>query len=294
MNKVFQGISGIKVLAQQPLAGYTSLGIGGPARYLVLVKTKRSLQQLLAEAHRRRLRIFVMGRGTNLLVSDKGFSGVVIKLAGNFKRIRHEACCFQCGAAATGNEFAQYALRAGYSGAEFLFGIPGTIGGGVRGNAGAWGHCLAEIVARVTVIDDQGRERILDRSAIGFSYRHSDLTDKLIITAVEMHLVRCPVRHIRKTMEDYAQRRARKQPRAKSAGSFFKNPIQEPAGRLIEKCGLKGFRIGDAQVSVKHANFIINRGHARAADVRALVRIIKQKVYRQTGIRLEEEVKFLP
>lgn len=294
MNKVFQGISGIKVLSRQPLASYTSLGIGGPARYLILVKTKRSLQQLLAESRRRRFRIFVIGRGTNLLVSDKGFPGVVIKLTGNFKRICHEAGCFQCGAAATGNEIAQYALRAGYGGAEFLYGIPGTIGGGVKGNAGAWGHCLAEIVERVTVIDDQGRERVLDRSALGFSYRHSELADNLIIIAVEMRLARCPARVIRKKMEHYAQSRALKQPRAKSAGSFFKNPTLGPAAGIIEKCGLKGFRVGDAQVSVKHANFIINRGHARAADVRTLVRIIKQKVYRQTGIRLEEEVKSLP
>jgi len=294
MSGFFQGIAGIRVYRDRPLARYTSLGIGGPADYLVLVNSRRSLDRVLAVIRRRRLRKFVMGAGTNLLAADRGFRGVVIKLTGGFRRIRNHDGLFSCGGAATCSALAEYARRQGYGGAEFMFGIPGTIGGGVKGNAGAWGKNMAGIVTRVWVMDRRLRQQCRSRTAVRFSYRHSGISDDEIITTVEFRLQRRDPRLIRRAMVEYSRRRSQRQPPGRSAGSFFKNPPQRPAGQIIEECGLKGCRVGDAQVSGQHANFIINRGRARSSDVRMLVRIIKRTVRQSTGIRLQEEVRSLP
>ncbi len=294
MSDFFRGIKGIRTYRDRPLARYTSLGIGGPADYLVLVDSRRGLGKVLTVIQRRRLRKFVIGCGTNLLVSDRGFRGVVIKLAGGFRRIQNHGDLFICGAAVTCSALAEYARRHGYGGAEFMFGIPGTIGGAVKGNAGAWGENMAGIVTRAWIVDRHSREQSRSRTAVRFSYRHSGIADEEIITAVEFRLIRRDPRLIRRTMADHLRRRSQRQPPGRSAGSFFKNPPQRPAGQIIEECGLKGRQVGDAQVSMQHANFIINRGRARSSDVRALVQIIKRMVRRTTGIRLQEEVRSLP
>jgi UDP-N-acetylmuramate dehydrogenase len=275
------------------MARYTSFRIGGPADYLVRVSSRRALKEVIQTVRRSEIPYFVIGAGTNVLISDRGFRGAIIKLTGSFKLIRHQGGLFHCGGAALLNDLVAKAYRSGYGGAEFLCGIPGSVAGAVKGNAGAWGRAISEIVRRVHAVDRQGRDRIWDRSEVGFGYRRSGIGDGVIITGVEIQLCRRPKTAIRREIERNRKTRQARQPRGFSAGSFFKNPARCPAGKLIEECGLKGYRIGDAIVSEQHANFIINLDRARAADVLALVRAIKERVRKMKGVELEEEVRIL-
>jgi UDP-N-acetylmuramate dehydrogenase len=293
MSGPFYRLKGIQVSGSIPLARHTSFRIGGPADYLVRVNSRRALKEVILIVRRSRIPYCILGKGTNLLVRDRGFRGAVIKLVGPFKTIQNRGDLFRCGAAALLDDLVARAYILGYGGAEFLSGIPGTVGGAVKGNAGAWGRSISEIVERIHVVDRQGRDQFLDRDEIGFSYRQSGIGDGIIITGAEIRLCRRPKAASRKEIEHYRKARQVRQPRGLSAGSFFKNPKDCPAGKLIEDCGLKGFRVGDAVVSERHANFIINLGHARASDVLALVRVVKERVRKIKGVVLKEEVRVL-
>jgi UDP-N-acetylmuramate dehydrogenase len=293
VKTLFDRISEIRVLRNEPLSKYTSFHIGGNADYVIKVYSKRALKNVLRIIRKRRMKYFVIGAGTNILVHNSGFHGVVVKLVGSFKDMHKRGDYFYCGGGLLLDAFIEKAHRRGYGDTEFLAGIPGTIGGGIKGNAGAFGHSLADIIEHITIMNENGQERNLDRQKAGFHYRGSRIKNGSIIVGAQFKLVKRKKSDIRAAIERNVRRRWRRQPTGYSAGSFFKNPPGYSAGMLIKECGLKGLRIGDAEVSRKHGNFIVNRGHATASDVLRLARKIKKIVREKTGIRLKEEVKIL-
>ena len=255
--------------------------------------SKKALARVLQIIRKKELRYCVLGSGTNILVSDKGFSGVVLKLSGSLRRIRRKDNTFICGGGLLIKTFLGKAAQQGYGGAEFLVGIPGTIGGGIKGNAGAFGRSFADITRTIFIMNRQGEERCFEHSRIGFDYRTSQLRHGLIIIAAVLALKKRRQNKIASIMAHHLARRVQRMPQGFSAGSFFKNPRPQTAGALIESCGLKGSRIGDAEVSRIHANWIINRGNATASDVIRLMHMIKRTVKKEKGIVLHPEVRIL-
>jgi UDP-N-acetylmuramate dehydrogenase len=293
MRNPFQGIAGIKVIIGERLAEHTSFHIGGPASYFVQVYSREGLRAVLRKIKANRIRYFTIGAGTNLLVMDRGYRGVVLKLGGIFKSMALYQDECRCGAGLLIKDFIDEVIRAGYSGAEFMAGIPGTLGGAVKGNAGAFGSSISDILERIIIMDENGIERVKTRAEIEFSYRKSDIDNHEIIIGVNLLLNKGRPRTILTMVQRNLSARKRKHPKGYSAGSFFKNPPGHAAGKLIEECGLKGLTIGSAEVSRKHGNYIINRGAARAVDVMTLEREIRKKVRAKTGINLEREVQLL-
>ncbi len=293
MNHPFESVSGVRVREGESLSKHTSFRIGGEARYFIYVDSKRALRKILEISRRDRIRYFPIGAGTNVLVADSGYDGAVLKLSGAFKRIHREESVFRCGSGVLIEHFLKEATKAGYGDGEFLAGIPGTLGGAVKGNAGAFGHAIGELVDAVHLMDKHGHEIVHAKSEITFIYRSTDIDHSRIITAVDLRLRKGNRRIIRSKIRRNLSIRRVRQPIGYSAGSYFKNPPGRAAGELIDICGLKGMSIGDAQVSRKHGNYIINRGHARAADVVELAGRVKKAVREKTGVALEEEVRLL-
>jgi UDP-N-acetylmuramate dehydrogenase len=293
MTAYFSGIAGIQVVKDEVLARHTSFRVGGRARYFVHVRSKRALRNVLRIIDERSMKYVLIGAGTNVLCGDQGFDGVVLHLSGIFRRITQDGDIFRCGGGVLIDRFLQVASDRGYGGSEFLAGIPGTIGGGMRGNAGAFGRSFADITQDVTVLDRYGVERVLAPEAVRFGYRSTGLSKSTIIISAAVRLQKGGRVRIKRLIRENIAYRWQHQPGGYSAGSFFKNPVPHAAGKLIEECGLKGLRIGDAEVSEKHANFIINRGHASAADIMRLARKIQRIVRKKKGVRLEMEVKLL-
>jgi len=293
MTAYFRDITGIRVMKDEVLARHTSFRIGGRTRYFVRVRSKRALKNVLQVITERSMDFVVIGAGTNVLFRDEGFDGVVLQLSGIFKKITQDGDVFRCGGGVVIDRFLKVASDLGYGGSEFLAGIPGTVGGGIRGNAGAFGRSFADITQGVTVCDRHGTEKVLDPRAIKFRYRSTGLNRDSIIMSAAVRLQKGRRRRIKRLIDENIIYRWQHQPSGYSAGSFFKNPVPHAAGRLIEECGLKGLRVGDAEVSTKHANFIINRGHATAADILRLARKIQRVVQKKKGVRLEMEVTLL-
>lgn len=293
MRNPFSRTKNIRVVLNERLAIHTSFQIGGPAEYFVHVYSMKALKQVLGIVLKKDMQHFLIGAGTNLLVADKGFRGVVLKLGGVFKRITYQDGRFRCGGGVLIRDFLDVAIRAGYGGAEFMAGIPGTVGGAVKGNAGAFGNSISDIIENATVVDRYGVQRLRVKDKLGFTYRRSKIKDGEIITAVNLLLRKTERRVILARIRRNTKSRQIKHPTDNSAGSFFKNPPGHAAGELIEQCGLKGTSVGDAEVSRKHANYIINRGQAHASDVLVLAKNVKKIVRRETGIVLEEEVRLL-
>jgi UDP-N-acetylmuramate dehydrogenase len=289
----FTGVTGLRVRMAERLSRHTSFRIGGEAHYFVSVNSKRSLRRVLEIINKRQMPYFLIGAGTNILVSDSGFTGVVLKLSGGFKKITRENDMFHCCSGVLVKDFLEEATRVGYGGAEFLAGIPGTMGGAVKGNAGAFGRSIADIVDAVFLMDEHGVQTVRARGEMLFTYRNSDIKNGNIITRVDIRLNKGKRYAIQSRIDKNLRIRQRRQPTGYSAGSFFKNPPGHAAGELIEMCGLKGTSVGDAEFSRKHGNYIINRGRARSVDVVELAGIIKKIVRMQTGIELEEEVRLL-
>ncbi len=292
MNRL-SSIAGVEYFRDEPMARHTSLRIGGKARHFLKVHSCRALKTVVEYLKCRRMRYFVIGAGTNLLVSDRGIRQAVIQLCGGFAKMSDDGSGLICGSAVRMNRLVEKAALHGYGGVEFLAGIPGTIGGGIKGNAGAFGRSFADIVDSVSVLTPANKIRVLNHEQIGFRYRGSGIPDSKIILFARLRLLPKTRRSIRMDIARSIAYRKERQPRQWSAGSFFKNPKRCPAGKLIDVCGLKGRRVGDAQISNKHANFIINRGHATAKEVMALAAIVERKVLRKTGIRLQKEVRIL-
>ncbi len=274
----------------EPLARHTTFRIGGPADLFITVRNIEGLLRALRFSRDNGLDWYLLGRGSNVLISDQGLRGAVIRLGGELARVEIEGNRLVCGAGATMDLIADTAEKAGLCGAEFLAGIPGTIGGGLRTNAGAFGSSLVDIVAGITGVDADGRRWRLERGEIHGGYRQPLIGELKVAVAVELELK--PGRP--EPASVIREKRWVKHPKEPSAGSFFRNPPNEPAGRLIERCGLKGRQVGGARVSEKHGNFIVNVGGARCADVLELAEIVKANVEEQTGVVLTEEVTLLP
>lgn len=287
----------------RPLAGYTSFGIGGPAEALIKIEQRQELQRLLLFMKEQHIPWRVIGRGTNLLVRDEGFSGVILLLAGKFmsvekqESIEKEKVILRAGAGASLTKCVENCVRWGLSGIEFGCGIPGTIGGAVTMNAGAWGSDISSVVHSVMLVAADGEERVA-RPELHFSYRCWDsfkkYFGKAIIAEVELELTRKDPAEIKKYCSELRCRRKNMQPGSHpNAGSFFKNPPGDSAGRLIDASGLKGATVGGAMVSEHHANFLVNRGGASAKDVLVLMRLVQSRVKKDSGIDLKPEVHIL-
>ncbi|PIS39368.1 MAG: UDP-N-acetylenolpyruvoylglucosamine reductase [Candidatus Nealsonbacteria bacterium CG08_land_8_20_14_0_20_38_20] len=293
----------------------TTFKIGGRAKYFYDAKNKEDLIRAILAAKKFKLPFFILGRGSNILVADKGFDGLAIKIKNEKLKMKNYNSKFKifCQSGVPLAKLVSKSLQIGATGLEWAIGIPGTIGGAIRGNAGAFNKSMTNIVKSVEVLEitggqmqnakckmqnDNAKFKIKEykNKDCKFSYRESIFkkNKNLIILSAELQLKKGNKNKIKEKMKEYLNYRKETQPlNFPSAGSVFKNPKVFSAGELIEKCGLKGKRLGGAKISEKHGNFIINLGNAKAGDVAGLINLIKQKVKKKFGIILEEEIEYL-
>lgn len=276
------------------MSEHTSFKIGGKADFLVIPRTEEEVVEVLKLCKDLGVGIFVMGNGSNLLVGDKGIRGVVIKISKTLAKIDIDGNKITAGAGVLLSSLSKSAAKMGLSGLEFASGIPGALGGAIKMNAGAYGQEMKDVVVNVEYIDFEGQKHVIDNEHLNFGYRNSFFSDRddLLITKVELSLSFKEQAKIFEMMEDLNNRRREKQPlNLPSAGSAFKRPKNGYASALIEEAGLKGYSIGGAQVSQKHAGFIINKGGATADDVLMLLEYIKKRIKELYGETLEAEIK---
>ncbi len=273
------------------LKNITSFRTGGNAKYYFIPDSKETLVKLLQST---KYKIYIIGNATNLLVSDAGFDGILVNLKGFTNYICRKKNFIIAGASVSLNTLIESAIEYELKGLEKLSGIPGTVGGAIYMNAGAFGKVIGDVVEYVKVLSFKGKEKIFYKDQIEFLYRKSIPINKYIILEACFKLYRGKKKEILKTQKEILKRRAQKQPlEYPSAGSIFKRPEKGYAGELIEKAGLKGFKIGGAMVSEKHANFIINTGTANSKDIYDLIKEIQTRVYKKFKIKLQPEIKFL-
>lgn len=284
----------IKYEEKKLLSQLTTWKIGGPAEFVCYPESKDELQAILQEVKKNGMPFYILGSGSNVLAADQGYRGVIIKLSGDFLKIERNNQLITAGAAVPLPLFAVKMLKFGLGDVTFLAGIPGTLGGAVLMNAGAWGSEIKELVIETEVFDLETMQyRILSNTELCFSYRSSIFRNnkKLIIANVIMELLAVTKDEAEKKMKNYKEQRVSSQPyEYPNAGSVFKNPGKISAGKLIEELGLKGYSIGAAQISEKHANFIVNRGGAKASEVLQLISLIDKKAYETYNIKLEKEI----
>jgi UDP-N-acetylmuramate dehydrogenase len=277
-----------------PLARFTTLGTGGPARAFARPESESELQQALRWAAERGLPVAVVGLGSNLLVADEGVEGLVVKLSGELAAVEVDGTVVRAGGGAPNAVCLHRARAAELGGFEFACAIPGTTGGGVWMNAGAYGGDFSQVLERALVVTAEA-SGWLTPAELGLSYRHSGLRHGRVVARVELRLQARAREEIRATVAELQARRKATQPTNKRTfGSVFKNPAHElSAGRMLDACGLKGHRIGGAQISPRHANFIENAGEARSADATALMVEARRRAREQFGTELVHEVEFL-
>ena len=293
------------------LKNYTTFRIGGPAKYFFVAKNKKDLIKAISVAKKLKLPFFILGGGSNLLVSDKGFNGILIKI----RNTKYEIPACPAGRQNTKimaeagvmlGELVNVSAKAGLSGLEWAVGIPGTIGGAIRGNAGAFNKSMKDVVKSVEALEvknEKCKVKNFKNRDCKFSYRDSIFKDKknLIILSAVLQLKKGKKSEIEKKVKENLNYRKERQPlNFPSAGSVFKNPcltgrqaLGFSAGELIEECGLKGKKVGNVKISEKHSNFIVNLGNGKAKDVMRLIKIIKNKVKKKFGVVLEEEIQYL-
>ena len=291
-------IPGLKVKINEPLARYTSIKIGGPADYFLEVESIAALSRALKLLDRDGVPFCILGKGSNVLVSDLGVRGAVFRMGGEFKRMEwqegHEEARVTVGAAYPVTQLVREAVRRGYAGLEFAEGIPGSVGGALVMNAGAYGSEMEKIVDRVEGMSVHGEPAGFERERLAFSYRDAHLPVGTIVTQVRLRLRRGNVEEMREKLRELVTKRKKSQPSGyPNSGSMFRNPPGDFAGRLIEAAGLKGKRIGGAEISERHANFIVNLGGAKAEEVRKLMQIVQAEVKKQFGIELVPEVRLV-
>jgi len=276
------------------LARYTTIGTGGPATAFARPETLAELEEAMAWARERELPVATIGLGSNLLVADEGFAGLVLKLAGELATAEIQGDLLVAGGGAANAVCLHRARAAGLGGFEFACAIPGTVGGGVWMNAGAYGSDWAAILQRALVVDGDG-PRWLTPHELGLSYRRSELRHEQVVARAEFRLAPKPPQEIKATVAELQALRKAAQPTNKRTfGSVFKNPEHElSAGRMLEACGLRGHRSGGAQISPRHANFIENAGGARSEDALALIAEARRRAREQFGVELEHEVELL-
>ena len=279
----------------EPMAAHTTFRIGGPARLMALPRTTEQAVEAARAAAAAGIPVFYLGNGSNLLVSDNGYDGFILK-TGGLDHVTHCGNLLRAGSGLLLSRLASTAYGHGLTGLEFAHGIPGSVGGGVAMNAGAYGGDLSQVLTAVTFLNEAAEVITLPAEQCALTYRHSVFTDHPERLVLEAEFAPTPgdPAAIKAKMDELAQKRRSKQPlELPSAGSTFKRPEGHFAGALIEQCGLKGIGVGGAQVSEKHAGFVVNRGGATADDVRRLIDLVHSTVLRETGVSLEPEVKFL-
>ena len=285
----------LELRTDEPMSKHTTFRIGGPAALMALPRTVGEAKAAVKAARALEVEPFFLGNGSNLLVDDGGYPGFVVKLAGDFDQIREVNRGLEAGSAVLLSRLSNALLGRGLTGLEFAGGIPGSVGGAVTMNAGAYGGEVAQVLESATFLDESGEVRTLPAPECGFGYRKSVFSDrKCLILKARFHLEQGGPAAIKARMEELAAKRREKQPlEYPSAGSMFKRPPGHFAAALIDQCGLKGLAVGGAQVSEKHAGFVVNRGGATCADVLELVRQVRERVLTHTGVELEMEVKIL-
>jgi len=281
-----------------PLSGYTVARIGGPADVLVIINTASELAQTAEKLWGQDIPFFLLGGGSNVLVSDKGVRGVVIINRARMIKFdsKAESPTVHAESGVSPNDIAQRAARLGLAGFEWAANLPGSLGGAIYGNAGAFDGDIAGNLISVELIHHKHGRQVWPKAKMEYSYRNSVLKrehPQTLILSADLGLSIGNQRDIRAKMEKFSERRRMSQPPGASMGSMFKNPNGEKAGRLIETAGLKGKRIGNAEISVMHANFFINHGHTRAEDMKALIEIAQKTVAEKFGINLELEVELI-
>ncbi len=299
LSKLSHRIKG-RLFYDVPLARHTTFGIGGKAYSLLLPKDKDDLIEAVRFFKENRIPFFVLGAGSNVLFLDKGFPGVVIKIMGMLDsltilkggNLASEEVLIYAGAGVSLQKLISFSIKNALKGLEFLAGIPGTVGGAIASNAGAFGQEIKDVIDSIEILDND-QIMWIKSAPERFSYRKGPVEKNELILGAIIKVKIGPSQDSRAKIIEYVKWRRDNQPRAKSAGSIFKNPEGVPAGRLIEELGFKGYRIGNAMVSYKHANFIINLGGAKASDVLSIMKAIKERVWEEYKISLEPEIRIV-
>ena len=291
-------ISGLKLKLSEPLARYTSMKVGGPADYFIELENEAALAEVLQVLDRYQENFWVLGNGSNVLISDGGVRGAIVRLTGEFKTIQFKQigrmAKVTAGAAVPIGQLARLAARRGYSGLEFAEGIPGSVGGALYMNAGAYGSELEQIVDQVEIMTPRGIPISFVRAEMTFGYRNSHLAAGTVVMRVRMALGKEEPAEVSAKLRELARKRKASQPSGSpNSGSMFRNPPGDYAGRLIDAAGLKGKRVGACQISERHGNFIVNHGGAKAMDVWQLMKIARSEVQKKFGVELIPEVKLL-
>jgi UDP-N-acetylmuramate dehydrogenase len=281
-----------RVLFDAPMRQFTSVKVGGPADSLFFPKNVNELKKVIRYARRKDIPTLILGKGTNLIVRDRGIRGWVISLTQGMKKIKMDGDVVEAEAGLSLQQLIQFSIQKGLTGLEPFSGIPGTVGGALAMNAGAWGVEMKDVVTSVTLMKDDGEVVERPRKRLKFSYRKLSLRASWVILKGRFQLKRGRREESLERVKSYLEMRRKSQPLDyPSAGSIFKNPKEGPAGRWIEEVGLKGYRMGQAMVSDRHANFIINLGKATAEEVIHLMDWVEKRVYEEKSIFLEREVK---
>ena len=283
------------VWENESMKKHTTFRIGGPADYFVTPHTCREVSEVIRLCREEQIPWYILGNGSNLLVSDRGYRGVIIQLFKNFNEIVAEDTCIRAQAGAQNSVIAKRALESELTGFEFAAGIPGTMGGAVVMNAGAYGGEMKDVLEEVTVLDENQEILVLPKEELKLGYRTSVIAQKnYVVLEAKLRLQKGEALAIRTRMEELKELRVSKQPlEYPSAGSTFKRPEGYFAGKLIMDAGLRGFSVGGAQVSEKHCGFVINKGDATAEDVDTLMKEVSRRVMEKFGVRLEPEIKRL-
>lgn len=290
-----QGCPGLELRAEEPMCHHTTFRIGGPAQVMALPKSRSEAAMAVRAAARLGIDPIFMGNGSDLLVADAGVRGFLIKAVDGLGELSVKEDHITAGSGVLLSRLANFAQEQGLAGLEFAHGIPGSLGGAVTMDAGAYDGDMSMVVRRVDYLDEAGEAHSLTGEELDFSYRHSAFSDgRRLILSAELELKPGDPASIRALMDDLGARRRHKQPLdLPSAGSTFKRPKGYYAAALIDECRLKGTKVGGAQVSTKHAGFVVNTGGATCADVLALVELVRETVLRETGVALEMEIKTL-
>ncbi len=285
--------SGVRITPNEPLSKHTTLGIGGPAEWYAEAGSVLHLKSLLQFAKSKKASVFLLGAGSNLLVSDLGIAGLVIRMRGEFENFNFSGASVRAGAGVFLPTLVKACAERGLSGAEALVGVPGTVGGGLIMNCGTPELWLGTLTESVEALNDSGALETIAAGKINFKYRSSSLGGKIICFAT-LKLAPGLKGHIQKKIQEYLSKRLQTQPIGTlNVGSIFKNPEGHYAAQLIEKAGLKGHKMGAAQISLKHANFFVNAGGATANDFKSLVDLAQKTVKEKFGIDLEPEIKMV-
>jgi len=295
LYQLFQDKDFGKILFNEPMKEHTSFKIGGPADVMIIPDSEGRIVEAVKFCRENNIKYFIMGNGTNLLVKDGGIRGVVIKIANGFNRIDIDGTRVVCQSGALLSTVANRLLKESLTGFEFASGIPGTIGGAITMNAGAYGGEMKDIVLKVRALDQNNKIVELTKDDMDFRYRGSRVVDEgLVVLAAEFQLEKGEYSKIEERMKDLTHQRTSKQPlEFPSGGSTFKRPEGYYAGKLIDDAGLRGIRYGDAQVSEKHCGFIVNTGKATFHDVYMLIQTVQKIVHDKFGVLLEPEIKII-